>query len=78
VNGIDGLVPLLNSLNIKHVYEALDSDKNSNRHVSAATDRLHHVLESAGIRCSAYVWDSQFKGVDNYFQFCRWLDSAAA
>ncbi len=77
VNCTADIVSLLDSMSIKNVYEALDMDKFTNKHVAVATDRLYRKLISAGINCESYVWDKQYNGVDNYLLFCQYLENIA-
>lgn len=74
VSSTNNLVPLLNRLSVKYVYEAFDMDKQSNKSVSDAVNRLYHKLADAGIVCISHEWDSQHNGIDNWLLFCHWLD----
>lgn len=70
-NCINGLVPLLNSMSVTSVYEALDMDKRTNKNVAAAASNLRRKLAEAGITCIPCVWDAKFKGIDDFLLFCR-------
>lgn len=74
VSSTNILVPLLNRLNVKYVYEAFDMDKQSNKPVADAAERLQYKLADAGIVCISHEWDSQHNGIDNWLLFCSWLD----
>jgi hypothetical protein len=65
-NCINGLVPLLQSMGITKVYEALDMDKRTNKNVATAADKLLRRLAEAGIDCIPCEWDSNFKGIDEF------------
>ena len=72
-----GIVPLLERMGVKTAVEALDMDKLSNINVTNAATELKRKLFDAGISCESFTWDTSFKGLDDYYQFCNYLDTAA-
>ena len=52
-------------------------DKTTNVNVACAAAELKRKLSNEGISCKSMTWDSRFNGIDEYYQFCNYLDSAA-
>jgi len=71
------LAPLLERMGAKKIFEAFDMDKLSNAHVAGAAAELKRKLADAGVLCQSFTWDERFNGLDDYYQFCDYLDSAA-
>ena len=70
VNCVSGLVPLLTGMGVNKVYEALDSDKHTNRNVAAAAGNIRRMLAETGIDCVPCVWDCNFNGIDDFLLSC--------
>jgi len=78
VHSQNGLIPLLQHMGVKAVTEAFDMDKISNANVASAVVELKRKLSAEQISCQSITWDAKFKGLDDYYQFCRYLDSDSA
>jgi len=65
-NCFNGLISLLNGMGITKVYEALDMDKRTNKNITAAADKLHRRLAESDIDCIPCVWNSNYKGIDDF------------
>ena len=65
-NSVNGLVPLLKSIGVNKVYEALDMDKYTNKNVATAASNIHKKLAAECIHCIPCVWDCNFNGIDDY------------
>ncbi len=54
-----------------HVMTAFDMDYLSNPNVQSGYGNLVNALNEFGISYGTYLWDPQYKGLDDYiWQFC--------
>ena len=54
-----------------HIMTAFDMDYLSNPNVENGYFRLQEVLSKVGIQYGTYLWDPQYKGLDDYvWQHC--------
>lgn len=72
VPGVQSLTQLSNSLEqlqkmgLEKVYTAFDMDMLCNHHVQDGFNNLGRLLSGMGIRYKAYVWPSEYKGLDDF------------
>ena len=51
---------------LREVKTAFDMDFIVNSNVQDALENIQEMLDDLGLRHSIYVWDSQYKGLDDY------------
>ncbi len=69
VNSLTQLKPILTILQdagVAEIKSAFDMDQTSNPHVQQGLDRLLALLDSMDFKFGSYVWDSRYKGLDDY------------
>lgn len=68
VFALHGLKDTLISLGVIEVVEAMDMDQMTNPQVQRAILAIRQEVQSIrGIRCSKYVWNPAYKGIDDYY-----------
>ena len=73
VNSLSQLKPALEKLQaagMEKVMTAFDMDNLINPHVRAGQENLAHLLDQCGISYGTYLWDPQYKGLDDYIWGC--------
>ncbi len=56
----------MQEMGLQEVKTAFDMDFMTNHHVQEAMDKLLELLDELGFKYSTYVWDSRYKGLDDY------------
>ena len=73
VNSLSQLKPVLEKLQaagMEQIMTAFDMDYLVNPHVQNGQENLTHLLEECGIAYGTYLWDPQYKGLDDYIWGC--------
>ena len=73
VNSLSQLRPVLEKLQaagMEQIMTAFDMDYLVNPHVQNGQENLTHLLEECGIDYGTYLWDPQYKGLDDYIWGC--------
>ena len=73
VNSLSQLGPVLEELRaagMEQIMTAFDMDYLVNPHVQNGQENLTHLLEECGIAYGTYLWDPQYKGLDDYIWGC--------
>ena len=73
VNSLSQLKPVLEELQaagMEQIMTAFDMDYLVNPHVQNGQENLTHLLEECGIAYGTYLWDPQYKGLDDYIWGC--------
>ena len=73
VNSLSQLRPVLEELRaagMEQIMTAFDMDYLINPHVQNGQENLTHLLEECGIAYGTYLWDPQYKGLDDYIWGC--------
>ena len=73
VNSLSQLRPVLEELRatgMEQIMTAFDMDYLVNPHVQNGQENLTHLLEECGIAYGTYLWDPQYKGLDDYIWGC--------
>ena len=74
VNSLTQLEPALYFLKehgTKHIMTAFDMDYLANPNVDSGYGRLSQMLSKMGMQYGTYLWDPQYKGLDDYiWQYC--------
>ena len=67
VNAISQLPEVIQSLEVKRIYEAFDMDKRSKPEVRNALISLKETIRGMNVECVSCSWDPRFKGIDDYY-----------
>lgn len=73
VNSLSQLKPVLEKLQaagMEQIMTAFDMDYLVNPHVQNGQENLNRLLEECGIAYGTYLWDPQYKGLDDYIWGC--------
>lgn len=73
VNSLSQLRPVLEELRaagMEQIMTAFDMDYLVNPHVQNGQENLKRLLEECGITYGTYLWDPQYKGLDDYIWGC--------
>lgn len=73
VNSLSQLRPVLEELRaagMEQIMTAFDMDYLVNPHVQNGQENLKRLLEECGIAYGTYLWDPQYKGLDDYIWGC--------
>lgn len=63
---LKGTLERLRELGLREIKTAFDMDFIVNHHVQEAMDNLLDLLDEMGFKFSTYIWDSRYKGLDDY------------
>ena len=68
---LKGAMEKLKEHGLREVKTAFDMDFIVNLNVQEALGNIRALLNELGLKNSAYVWDSRYKGLDDYIWECK-------